>query len=122
MSDDTQHDDVMPASAGAQTGEDEWQRQMQAELAGLKAQLREVHQVRQELADQISEVVQSRPEDLTEQIETLQRLQEAHTDRIEDLRRQITREQQTLEKNPSGEGASQGARTDPPPPKPSRWL
>jgi len=122
MSDDTQHDDVMPASAGAQTGEDEWQRQMQAAVEELRAQLRELPQVRQELADQISEVLQSRPEDLTEQIETLQRLQEAHAGRIEDLQRQITRGRQILEKNPSGEGASQGARTDPPPPKPSRWL
>jgi len=104
------------------TGENPWQRQMKAALEELRGQMLELGQARQELADQISELVQSRPADLSDQIETLQKLQEAHTARMDQLQQQVLREERTLAKSRKGEEGSPVAKTDPPPPKPSRWL
>jgi len=105
-----------------ETGEDTWQRQMKSALEELRGQMEQLHQARQELADQMSELVESRPADLTDQIETLQKLQEAHTARMDQLQQQVLREERILGKNQKGGEESPGAETDPPPPKPSRWL
>jgi len=105
-----------------ETGEDTWQRQMHSALEELRGQILELGQARQELADQIAELVQSRPVDLSDQIETLQKLQEAHTARMDQLQQQVLREERILAKSPSGGEGRQGARTEPAPPKPSRWL
>jgi len=121
MSDEEQVSGVEDSTTDI-AGENEWQRQMKSALEELRGQMQELGQARQELGAQISELVQYPPAELTEQIETLRKLQEDHTARMDELQQQIAREERTLAKSPSGEEGNQGAKTAPPPPKPSRWL